>query len=61
LILVPHVRKWKSRMWADYGVEFFIHPAMQASAETGFLEFIRQNRDGRSRGIVRVVKAARSS
>jgi len=27
------------RMWADYGVEFYIHPAMQASPENGFPEF----------------------
>ena len=26
-------------MWADYGVEFFIHPTMQASPEMGFPEF----------------------
>jgi hypothetical protein len=30
LILVPHVKKWKWRMWVDHGVEFFIHPAMPA-------------------------------
>jgi hypothetical protein len=30
MILVPPVRKWKWRMWADHGVEFFIHPAMRA-------------------------------
>ena len=30
LVLLPHVRKWKWRMWTEYGVEFFIHPAMQA-------------------------------
>jgi ribosome-binding protein aMBF1 (putative translation factor) len=39
LILVPHVRRWKWRMSADHGVEFFIHPAMQASPEMGFPEF----------------------
>jgi hypothetical protein len=27
MVLVPQVRKWKWRMWADHGVEFFIHPA----------------------------------
>jgi hypothetical protein len=46
LVLVAHVRKWKWRMWADHGVEFFIHPAMQASPEMGFPEFFRQDRDG---------------
>jgi hypothetical protein len=47
-------------MWADYGVEFFIHPAMQATAEKGFPEFFRQDREGQPRGVIRVVKAARS-
>jgi len=59
LVLVPHTRKWKWRMWADYGVEFFIHPAMQAGPQMGFLEFFRRNRDGQPRGIVQVVKAVR--
>jgi hypothetical protein len=59
-ILVPQVRKWKWRMWADHGVEFFIHPAMQAAPDTGFPEFFRQDREGRPRGLVQVVKAARS-
>ena len=39
LILVPHLRKWKWRMWADHGVEFFVHPAMQPSAEMAFPSF----------------------
>lgn len=47
-------------MWADHGVEFFIHPAMQASREMGFPEFFRKDRDGQPRGVIRVVKAARS-
>jgi uncharacterized protein DUF6932 len=59
LILVPHVRKWKSRMWAELGVEFFIHPAMRATAEMDFPEFFRQDRDGEPRGVIRVMKAAR--
>ena len=59
LILVPHAREWKRRMWADHGVEFFIHPAMQASPEMGFPEFFRQDREGQSRGVIQVVKAAR--
>ena len=59
LVLVPHVRKWKWRMWADHGVEFFIHPAMQASAEMGFPDFFRQDRDCQPRGVIQVVKVAR--
>jgi hypothetical protein len=47
-------------MWVDYGVEIFIHPAMQASAEMGFPEFSKQDRDGQPRGVIQVVKAARS-
>lgn len=58
-VLVPHLRKWKWRMWADHGVEFFIHPAMQASPEMGFPEFFRQDRDGKPRGLIQVIKAAR--
>ena len=60
LILVPHLRKWKRRMWAHYGVEFFVHPAMRANPEMSFPEFFRQDRDGRPRGVIQVVKAARS-
>ncbi len=26
-------------MWVEHGVEFFIHPAMQATPELGFPEF----------------------
>jgi hypothetical protein len=53
LILAPRMRKW--RMWADHGVEFFIHPAMQAKPAVGFPEFFRQDREGRPRGVVQVV------
>ena len=60
LVLVPLVRKWKWRMWSDYGVEFFIHPAMQATPELGFPEFFRQDRDGQPRGVIQVVKAETS-
>jgi len=60
LIYVAHVRKWKWRMWADHGIEFFIHPAMHARPEMGFPEFFRQDRDGRRRGVIRVVRAART-
>ena len=60
LVLVPLVCKWKWRMWSEYGVEFFIHPAMQATPELGFPEFFRQDRDGQPRGVIQVVKAGRS-
>jgi hypothetical protein len=60
LILVPHLRQWKWRMWAEHGVEFFIHPAMQASREVGFPEFFRRSRDGNPRGVIQVVRAGRS-
>ena len=37
-------------MWADYGVEFFIHPRMMADAATAFPDFFgitgRANRAG---------------
>ncbi len=59
LVLVPHVRRWKPRMWADHGVEFFIHPAMQAGTEMDFPSFFRRDRDGRPRGIIHVIKAVR--
>ncbi len=58
LVLVPHTRKWKWRMWADYGVEFFIDPAMQAGLQMGFPEFFRRDRDGQPRGIIQVVRVA---
>jgi hypothetical protein len=44
-------------MWADHGVEFFIHPAMQATAEEGFPEFFRDDRTGWARGVIRVVRS----
>ena len=56
LIYLPQTRKWKWPMWADKGVEFFIHPAMQASPEAAFPEFFLQDRNGDPRGIVRIVK-----
>lgn len=58
LVLVPHVKKLKWRMWADHGVEFFIHPAMLARPGIGFPEFFRQDRDGLPRGVIQV-KAVR--
>ncbi len=59
LILVPTVQKWKWRMWADHGVEFFIHPAMLASQNMGFPQFFRQDRDGQPRGVIQVIKTGR--
>jgi HTH-type transcriptional regulator/antitoxin HigA len=35
-------------MWVDHGVEFFIHPVMQATPELGFPEFFRQAGSGRN-------------
>jgi hypothetical protein len=60
LVLVPQLRKWKWRMWADHGVEFFIHPIMQAGPEITFPAFFRKGRDGQLRGVIQVMKAARS-
>ena len=60
LVLVPQLRKWMWRMWADHGVEFFIHPIMQAGPEITFPEFFRKGRDGQSRGVIQVMKAERS-
>ena len=60
LVVVPHAGTWKWRMWVDHGVEFFIHPAMQATADLGFPEFFRQDRNGQRRGIIQVVKAQKS-
>jgi len=37
-------------MWADHGVEFFIHPAMLAKPVVGFPEFFRQDREGLPKG-----------
>jgi hypothetical protein len=60
MILVKHERKRKWRMWVDHGVEFFIHPAMQASATVGFPEFFRQDRNGVPRGVIQVVRSESS-
>ena len=57
LVFVPGVRKWKWRMWADHGVEFFVHPAMRVSPQTDFPAFFRQDRDGHRRGVIQVVRA----
>jgi hypothetical protein len=44
-------------MWADYRVEFFIHPTMQAAPAIGFPELFRQDRDGLPRGLIQVVRS----
>jgi hypothetical protein len=44
-------------MWADPGVEFFIHPAMLAKPAVGFPEFFRQDREGLPRGLIQVVRS----
>jgi len=44
LMPAPHTRALKWRMWADHGVEFFIHPVMQAGPQMDFPRFFRQNR-----------------
>ena len=56
LVLVPSVRKRKWRMWADHGLEFFIHPSMAAGPSLGFPEFFRSDREGRPRGVIRIVE-----
>lgn len=55
-VFLPRVGKYKWRMWADHGVEFFIHPAMQAAPSTSFAEFFRKSRDGRQRGVIRIIR-----
>jgi len=39
MILVPHLRKQKWRMWVDHGVEFFIHPLCRQSRQLDFRSF----------------------
>jgi hypothetical protein len=56
-VLVQPIHKWKWRMWADHGVEFFIHPAMQAAPGEGFPQFFRHGRDGQARGVIQVVRS----
>ena len=57
LVPIPHLGKRGWRMCAERGVEFFIHPAMDAAPNVGFPEFFRQDRDGRPRGVIRIVRA----
>jgi len=47
-------------MWADHGVEFFIHPVMQAGPAVGFPEFFRRDREGMARGVIQVVRSESS-
>ena len=56
-VFVPVAGKWRCRMWADHGVDFFIHPAMQATPEEDFPEFFRHDREGRPRGVIRVLRS----
>ena len=60
LVMVQPVRKWKWRMWADHGVEFFIHPAMQATVEEKFPQFFRHDREGQPRGVIQVIRSERN-
>jgi hypothetical protein len=59
LVPIPRLGKRKWRMWAEHGVEFFIHPVMDAAPNISFPEFFRQDRDGRPRGVIRIVKEDR--
>jgi hypothetical protein len=56
-VFVRAAGKWRWHMWADHGVEFFIHPAMQATEDESFPEFFRNDRAGRPRGVIRVVRS----
>lgn len=56
---VPQSGKWKWTMWMEHGVEFFVHPAMQAAPGTGFPEFFRQDREGQPRGVIQLQRTAR--
>lgn len=58
-VFVPPAAKWRWRMWADHRIEFFIHPAMKATAEQGFPDFFRHDRTGRARGVIRVVRSGK--
>ena len=55
-VFIPTARKMRWRMWADHCVEFFIHPSMDATPGVGFPQFFRRDRDGRPRGVVKIVK-----
>ncbi|MCB9385252.1 MAG: hypothetical protein H6509_11600 [Bryobacterales bacterium] len=57
-IFIPHLRKQKWRMWADYGVEFFIHPIMSAREDESFPAFFRHDRDGKPRGLIRILESS---
>ena len=55
LVFLPAVKQRKWRMWAEYGVEFFIHPLMLAGPGLYFPAFFRTDRNGRPRGVIRIV------
>ena len=57
LVFVRTAGKWRWRMWADHGVEFFIHPAMQATEDEEFPKFFRHDRAGQPRGVIRVIRS----
>ena len=57
LVFARAAGKWRWRMWVDHGVEFFIHPAMQATEDETFPEFFRHDRTGRARGVIRVIRS----
>lgn len=59
-VFIPRAKRWKWRIWADHGVEFFIHPAMHAQPGTTFPAFFRRDRDGLPRGVIQVIRTDRS-
>jgi hypothetical protein len=59
LVLAHPIPKWKWPMWIDHGVEFFIDPAMDATAEEKFPQFFRHDREGRPRGVIQVIRSQR--
>lgn len=44
MILVPQIRKWKWRMWAGHGVEFFSIPPCAQNRRSGFRSFPARSR-----------------
>jgi hypothetical protein len=55
-VFVPAMKQRKWKMWVDRGVEFFIHPAMRAAPGLDFPTFFREDREGRPRGLIRMIK-----
>jgi hypothetical protein len=56
MMRVPALKQRKWKMWVDHGVEFFVHPVMLAAAGLDFPAFFRKDREGRPRGLIRVIK-----